>query len=55
MLSAVDLNKIRSLYRGKAAIHVVEFGLGADLSEDNFLKSLARQNQGSYRYHDLSR
>ena len=38
----------------KTLVHVVEFGVGADLSPDNFLKKLARHNTGIYLYHDLT-
>ncbi len=54
VMSAADLNRFRTLNRSKAAVHVVEFGKGADLTDDNFLKVLARQNSGSHRYYDLS-
>ncbi len=54
-LSAKELADIRRLNRRKAVIHVVEFGKGADLGQDNFLKAMARQHGGTHRYHDLMR
>ena len=53
-LSAKDLFDLKRGNKRKALIHVVEFGIGADLSPDSFLKKLARQNAGLHRYHDLT-
>ena len=53
-LSAKDLWDLKRANKRKALVHVVEFGVGADLSSDNFLKKLARQNAGIHRYHDLT-
>ncbi|MEI8017861.1 MAG: hypothetical protein WCH39_06650 [Schlesneria sp.] len=53
-LSAKDLWDLKRGNKRKAFVHVVEFGVGADLSSDNFLKKLARQNAGIHRYHDLT-
>ena len=54
-LSAKELADFRRLNRRKAVIHVVEFGKGADLGKENFLKAIARQHGGTYRYYDLTR
>ncbi len=54
-LSAKELAGIRRLNWRKAVIHVVEFGKGVDLGQDNFLKAMARQHGGIHRYHDLMR
>ncbi len=54
-LSAADLNDIRKLNRGRAKIHCIEFGNGPELSVDSFPKKLARQNEGMYRYRDVTR
>lgn len=54
-LSAADLDEIRRLNRGRTSIHTIEFGRGGDLGVDNFLKRLARQNDGSYRYRDVTK
>jgi len=53
-LSAKDLWDIKRGNKRKALIHVVEFGIKADLSSENFLKKLASQNLGKHRYHDLT-
>jgi hypothetical protein len=52
-----DLEKIKTLNGGKVRIHSIEFGQGPELapSTGNFLQKLARQNGGSYRYHDVTR
>jgi Ca-activated chloride channel family protein len=55
ILSARELNEIKSRNNGRARIHCIEFGRGAELSSDNFLKKLARDNGGSYRYRDVTR
>ena len=54
-LGAKDLWDIRRANKLKALIHVVEFGVGSDLSQTSFLKTLARQNSGTHHYHDLTR
>jgi hypothetical protein len=54
-LDAKDLRDILRSNKKKTAIHVVEFGLDADLSQDSFLKRLARQNAGRHQYFDLTR
>lgn len=54
-LSAADLNEIKQTNRGRSTIHTIEFGRGGNLNVDNFLKKLARQNNGSYRYRDVTR
>lgn len=55
VMSAADLNEIKQINRGKTAIHTVEFGRGGNLDVDNFLKKLARENGGSYRYRDVTK
>lgn len=54
-MSAREMNEIRKIARRQnTRIHVIEFGMGADLTKDeNFLKRLARDNGGSYRYLDV--
>jgi hypothetical protein len=52
-LSAAALDDIRSYNRSRTQIHCVEFGKGGDLALDNYLKRLARQNGGTYRYRDV--
>ena len=54
-----DLEKIKTTNAGRVRIHTIQFGLGQelDLESDlgNFLRKLARQNGGTYRYHDVNR
>lgn len=54
-LSAKDLWNIKQANRRSAKIHVIEFGIGGDLSQDSFLKKLTRQNAGIHQYVDLVR
>jgi hypothetical protein len=54
-MSAKELFEILRGNKRKSSIHVVEFGIGADLSRDSFLKKLARQNAGTHRYRDLTK
>ncbi len=54
-LNAAELNEIHQLNRGRTRIHTIEFGIGGDVDVDNFLKKLARQNGGTYRYFDVKR
>src|SRR5690606_28779554 len=54
-LSAADLNDLKRLNKGRSRIHCIEFGTGPELSLDNFLKRLARENGGISRYRDITR
>lgn len=49
-----DLQLITRQNGGRTHIHAIEFGVGPQLGDDNFLKQLARRNGGSYRYVDVS-
>lgn len=55
ILSARELNEIKTANNGRTAIHCVEFGKGPEISSDNFLKKLARENGGTYRYRDVTK
>lgn len=55
ILSARELNEIKTRNAGRTTIHCIEFGRGSELSGDNFLKKLARENGGTYRYRDVTR
>ncbi len=55
ILSARELNEIKTANNGRTAIHCVEFGKGPELNADNFLKKLARENGGTYRYRDVTK
>ena len=54
-LTGVELDEVRKRNGGKAQIHATEFGRGADLGPDNFLKKLARQNGGTHSYRDVTK
>jgi Ca-activated chloride channel family protein len=54
LLRAGDLDEVQRANHGKAKIHAIEFGLGQELKLDGSLKSLARQNGGTYRYRDVA-
>ena len=56
VLRSGDLDKIKRTNQGRARIHCIEFGEGADLQIKplNFLKRLARQSGGTYRYRDVT-
>ncbi len=54
-LSARELHEIKTLNGGRTRIHCVEFGKGPELAADNFLKKVARDNGGTYRYRDVTR
>jgi Ca-activated chloride channel family protein len=54
-LHASDLAEIARINQKRARIHCIEFGKGGDLGLDNFLKKLARQNHGTFRYRDVGR
>jgi hypothetical protein len=54
-LSSGELEEVQRLNRGRTRIHTIEFGTGGATTVDNFLKKLARQNGGTYRYYDVKR
>lgn len=54
-LVAAELDQLHRLNLGRTRIHTIEFGKGPAIDADNFLKRLARQNDGTYRYHDVKR
>lgn len=54
-LSAGELDEIARANNGNARIFCIEFGKGRELEDyDNFLKILAKQNNGNYRYRNVS-
>ncbi|TXT35156.1 MAG: uncharacterized protein FD138_1483 [Planctomycetota bacterium] len=55
ILSARELHEIKTTNNGRTKIHRVEFGTGPELTGDNFLKKLARENDGTYRYRDVTK
>lgn len=52
-MTTKELFQIRRENKRGMIIHSVEFGVGADLTKDSFLKKLAKQNNGSHIYRDL--
>ena len=52
-LSPRDLETIRRRNRGRSRIHAIKFGQGAALSDNNYVRKLAEQNDGQYRYRDV--
>ena len=53
ILTAGNLSELKRINRSRTQIHCVQFGKVGDLGNDNFLKKLARQNGGTYRYRDV--
>jgi hypothetical protein len=54
-LTPRELDEIQKRNGGRTRIHCIEFGVGKELNGDssNFLKKLARQNDGTHRYVDV--
>jgi hypothetical protein len=52
-MSAAQLDRVRRRNNG-TVIHAIEFGLGPQVDEDNFLVRLARENRGEHVYFDVS-
>ncbi|MFN0056322.1 MAG: vWA domain-containing protein [Planctomycetales bacterium] len=55
ILYPADLERIKKRNGGRTQIHAVEFGKGANLKADNFIKRLARDNGGGYVYRDIQK
>jgi hypothetical protein len=53
-LNSEELDRIRRVNKG-TIINAIEFGFGPAAGEDNFLKRLARQNEGQHAYVDISK
>ncbi|HBH54726.1 MAG TPA: hypothetical protein DDY91_22820 [Planctomycetaceae bacterium] len=55
-MTAADLGEIRKRNSGRCRICVVEFGKGSPLSntESYWTRRLARENDGTYSYHDVN-
>jgi len=55
-LTSGELAQVARWNGGKTHIHCIEFGKGGELANlENFLKKLARQNGGTYRYNDVEK
>ena len=53
-LNEQELKQIRNATGGQIQIHCVQFGLGAQRHEDEFMGLLAAQNGGTFRYIDVN-
>jgi Ca-activated chloride channel family protein len=54
-LSKDGLERVKKANYNGARVHCIEFGVGHELPGDNFLKTLARQNKGTYSYRDVTK
>jgi len=48
-----DMERLVRRNRGRTRIHAIKFGLGAELTTNHYVKKLALQNGGRYRYRDI--
>ncbi|MBO12303.1 MAG: hypothetical protein CMJ68_16275 [Planctomycetaceae bacterium] len=48
-----DMERLLRRNRGRTRIHTIKFGLGAELTTNHYVKKLALQNGGRYRYRDI--
>lgn len=54
-MTTPQLQKIKRLNNGRSRINCIEFGERAEVSRNNFLKRLASDNGGTYRYRDVTK
>lgn len=54
-LNRGQLDLIRKMAGGQTQIHCVQFGTGPLQDHDNFMTRLARENNGTFRYHDVTK
>lgn len=54
-MTEAQRRKIKQSNGGRSQIHCVEFGKGGDLGAPTFLKQLAKDNGGTYRYRDITK
>lgn len=52
-LNSQELKRIRRIHGGRTQIHCVQFGLGPQQLENEFMETLAAQNGGTFRYIDV--
>jgi len=52
-LNSQELKRIRQIHGGRTQIHCVQFGLGPQPLEDEFMETLATQSSGTFRYIDV--
>ncbi len=53
-MNAREVKELTEFNKGRTSIHVIEFGIGADLDSETALHDLATMNGGSYRYIDVT-
>jgi len=53
-LTPAEIKRVREMAGGKTSIHCIEFGSGGLQQATSFMKKIALQNQGSYRYIDVN-
>ncbi len=53
-LTPQQLKQIRSMAGKRTEIHCIQFGLGPLQDRTNFMKNLAQQNRGSFRYINVN-
>jgi len=49
-LSPHQLDRVRKMAGSRTDIHCIQFGSGPLQERDNFMKKLAKQNRGTFRY-----
>jgi hypothetical protein len=54
-LTPAEIKRVQKLAGNKTQIHCIEFGSGSLQRTVSFLKTIARQNQGSFRYIDVNK
>lgn len=52
-LNRLQMRTIREAARGRTSIHVLQFGAGPAVEDNDFLHRLAAENRGSYLYIDV--
>lgn len=54
-LTPDEIKRVKKMAGGKTQIHCIEFGSGGLQQTTSFMRKIARQNQGSYRYIDVNK
>lgn len=53
-LTPDEIKRVKKLAGGKTQIHCIEFGSGGFQQATSFMRKIAQQNQGSYRYINVN-
>lgn len=53
-LTPGEIKRVKKMADGKTQIHCIEFGSGGLQQTTSFMKKIAQQNQGSYRYINVN-